>query len=128
MATQLEETLAQLSRSERSLRRLTLGGAIDRLVSAAFEAYGAIDGIEATGLVLPVRLDSAIRDAWKAAAALLTEAAMLDGCHAGLLDLESGSPAVSPLEQARNFYAFALEYGSLAAPFDRVEIKDGGEE
>ena len=31
MATQLEETLAQLSRSERSLRRLTLAAPFDRV-------------------------------------------------------------------------------------------------
>lgn len=119
MSTEFERTLADLAREDRDPCRRTLGGAIDRLVSAAFEARGAVDGIEATGFALPARLDGAVRDAWKAAAALLTEAALLDGCDAALLDLESGSPAVSPLEQARNFYGFALVYPALAGAAGR---------
>lgn len=127
MTKEFERTLAGLAREGRDPGRPTLGGAIDRLVSAAFEAYGAIDGIEATGLALPARLDGAVRDAWRAAAALLTEAALLDGCDAALLDLESGSPALSPLEQARNFYCIAITHGMLASSADGAG-KNGGDE
>ncbi len=128
MTKEFERTLAELAREDRDPGRCTLGGAIDRLASAAFEAYGAVDGIESTGLVLPARLDGAIRDAWRAAATLLTEAALLDGNDAWVLDLESGAPAVSALEQARNFYGLALMYPTLADAAGRDGARDGGGE
>ena len=91
-------------------------------------AYGAIDGVEGTGLALPPRLRAAAVDARDAAAALLTAAALLDGDAAALLDLESGSTAVSPLEQAGNFYRIELTHGLLAARRRGTCEKDGGEE
>ncbi len=121
-ATEFERTLAELAQSDRGPLRPTLGGAIDRLVSSAWEAYGAIDGVEGTGLALPPRLRAAAVDARDAAAALL------DGDAAALLDLESGSTAVSPLEQAGNFYRIELTHGLLAARRRGTCEKDGGEE
>lgn len=127
-ATEFERTLAELAQSDRGPLRPTLGGAIDRLVSSAWEAYGAIDGVEGTGLALPPRLRAAAVDARDAAAALLTAAALLDGGAAALLDLESGSTAVSPLEQAGNFYRIELTHGLLAARRRGTCEKDGGKE
>lgn len=113
-ATEFERTLVELAQSDRGPLRPTLSGAIDRLVSSAWEAYGAIDGVEGTGLALPPRLRAIAVDARDAAAALL--------------DLESGSTAVSPLEQAGNFYRIELTHGLLAARRRGTCEKDGGEE
>lgn len=121
-ATEFERTLAEFAQSDRGPLRPTLGGAIDRLVSSAWEAYGAIDGVEGTGLALPPRLRAAAVDARDAAAALL------DGDAAALLDLESGSTAVSPLEQAGNFYRIELTHGLLEARRRGTCEKGGGEE
>ena len=62
-ATEFERTLAELAQSDRGPLRPTLGGAIDRPVSSAWEAYGVIDGVEGTGLALPPRLRAAAVDA-----------------------------------------------------------------
>lgn len=128
MSTEFERTLADLAREDRDPGRRTLGGAIDRLVSAAWEAHGAIDGVETTGLALPPRLRAAVVAARDAAAALLTEAALLDGEAVALLKLETGAPAVSPLEQAGNFYSIELTHGLLAASRREAGEKDGGDE
>ncbi len=121
MATEFERTIASIAPGQS-----TLGDAVDRLVSAAWEVRGAVDGIREVEIVLPPRLDRAIREAWKSAAALLTEAAMLDERESGVLDFGAGSAAVSPLRQAGYFYSLVLTHGMLVDRRGSDESSEGG--